>query len=290
MTRRPVPPPGWPHAQHSRRISCRPYMWHVQEMGAGPTLLMLHGAGASTHSFRALMPLLARHYHVIAPDLPGHGFTRLRARMRMGLDPMAEDLTRLCQQEGWAPAAIIGHSAGGAIALRMTQIMPQPPRALVCINAALENFDGVAGWLFPAIAKALALAPIVPWAFSRIAGNPSRVRELLSSTGSTLDDEGRALYMRLIQDPAHVDGALAMMANWKLEPLLASLPGITLPALFLVGDQDGAVKPEVGRRAARAMPNARLIELAGYGHLAHEEIPERVAGLIEEYLRETLAP
>ena len=58
-------------------VSCSPagLRWHVQMMGTGPQVLLLHGAGAATHSWRDVAPLLARDFTVIAPDLPGHGFT-----------------------------------------------------------------------------------------------------------------------------------------------------------------------------------------------------------------------
>ena len=66
---------GWPHRDASRFVRAGGLLWHVQVMGEGPVILLLHGTGASTHSWRALMPLLARHFTVVAPDLPGHGFT-----------------------------------------------------------------------------------------------------------------------------------------------------------------------------------------------------------------------
>ena len=69
---------------------------------------------------------------------------------------MAEDLARLIRQEAWAPMAYIGHSAGAAIALRLAELAP--PRAVIGLNAALGQFEGVAGWLFPVMAKLLAAA------------------------------------------------------------------------------------------------------------------------------------
>lgn len=65
----------WPNREHSRFVEAAGLRWHVQQMGRGPVLLLLHGTGASTHSWRALMPLLAAEFTVVAPDLPGHGFT-----------------------------------------------------------------------------------------------------------------------------------------------------------------------------------------------------------------------
>ena len=117
--RAPDIPSDWPFRAVSRHIACKPHLWHVQEMGTGPTLLLLHGAGGATHSFRHLIPLLTSQYRVIALDLPGQGFTVLGPSARCGLDPMAQDIAALCAQEQWQPQAIIGHSAGAAIALRL---------------------------------------------------------------------------------------------------------------------------------------------------------------------------
>src|SRR3954465_15975067 len=65
----------WPHREASRFIEAAGLRWHVQIMGQGPAALLLHGTGASTHSFLDLAPLLARRFTVVMPDLPGHGFT-----------------------------------------------------------------------------------------------------------------------------------------------------------------------------------------------------------------------
>ena len=65
----------WPNRAFSRFVEAGGLRWHVQVMGQGPVALLLHGTGASTHSFRDLAPLLARQFTVVAPDLPGHGFT-----------------------------------------------------------------------------------------------------------------------------------------------------------------------------------------------------------------------
>ena len=65
----------WLNVAICAAVARGPIRWHVQRMGAGPALLLLHGTGAATHSWRALAPLLAEHFTVVAPDLPGHGFT-----------------------------------------------------------------------------------------------------------------------------------------------------------------------------------------------------------------------
>jgi magnesium chelatase accessory protein len=272
---------GWPMAEHSRMVLCRPHRWHVQEAGEGPTLLLIHGAGGATQSWRGLFPLLARSHHVVAVDLPGQGFTQMGARGRCGLDPMAEDLRTLIRQEGWAPKAIIGHSAGAAVALRLVEGGLRVP--VIGINAALANFKGVAGWLFPAMAKVLALTPMTANVFAATASE-STVRGLIKGTGSRLEAEGMALYLRLIRNRTHVDATLTMMAQWQLDGLLERLPGIRVPVDLIVGLADGAVPPVTSRQAAARLPDARVIEMPGLGHLAHEEAPAEVAAVIAQVL------
>ncbi len=279
-------PPDWPLRQHSRRIRCRPHDWHVQITGQGPDVLMLHGAGASAHSFHPLVPHLPG-YRLIMPDLPGQGFTRAGGMLRLGLDAMADDLTTLCKDQGWQPDAIIGHSAGAAIALRMVEMAPRPPRAVVGINAALGPFDGFAGWLFPKLAKAMSASPFVAAIMTRMASKRKQVENLLKGTGSTLPDAGVTLYQRLVTDPRHIEGTLGMMAQWQLEPLIERLPQIMVPTLLIASDRDLAVPPRVSKSAAKALARARYHELAGLGHLVHEEAPELVARLILPFLDES---
>ena len=281
--------PTWPNAQMSRLVPQRPHRWHVQEAGAGPTLLFIHGAGGATHSWRDLLPDLATDFHVLAIDLPGQGLTQNGARQRCGLDVMAEDIASLCRAQGWAPDAIIGHSAGAAIALRLSErLMSQSGRSPVVIglNAALGHFKGVAGWLFPALAKMLALNPLTAGLFVRSVSGPGRIQSLIRSTGSDLDERGMALYERLIRDKGHVEATLMMMSQWRLDRLLADLPAIGTRTILFAGTADKAVPPDVSERAASRMPNARYAPLPGLGHLAHEEKPAMICGLIRDTLRE----
>ena len=286
----PPLPPGlpadWPHRDASRRIDCGTNRWHVQIMGTGPVVLMLHGAGASGHSFAALMDLLAPRFTLIVPDLPGQGFTRAASTARMGLEPMARDLAQLIAAQGWDLAAIIGHSAGAAIALRLAQILPTPPRALVGINPALGHFRGLAGWLFPVMARALAQTPGVASLFARTGRQPGQVERVLASTGSALPADDVARYRRLIGDAGHVRATLAMMSQWTLDALLADLPRIDLPCLLIAGAADTAVPPDTALEASSRLPRARAHVIEGYGHLIHEEAPTLCADLIVPWLAE----
>ncbi|MEX5727628.1 magnesium chelatase accessory protein [Rhodovulum iodosum] len=274
----------WPNRQYSRFVRHRPHYWHVQEAGEGPLVLLLHGTGGATHSWRDVLPILAERYRVVALDLPGQGFTKMGARQRCGLDPMSADIAALMASEGLTPEAIVGHSAGAAIALRMVRHLPQPPRAIVGINAALANFAGMAGWLFPMTARMLSLNPFTASMFARFTASEASVRALIGSTGSELSPEGLALYHRLISDRHHVDAALTMMAQWTLDGLQAELPDIDTPCLFITGARDHAVPPREARRAAERMPRAELAEFPELGHLAHEEAPGPVTEPIMAFL------
>ena len=280
-------PPGmpvdWPYRSHIRRVNSPPHDWCVLDIGAGPVILLLHGAGGSGHSFRALIPYLARRFRVIVPDLPGQGFTRA-GRGRFGLDAMAQDLTRLCAAQGWQPAVVLGHSAGAAIALAMAETLPQKPQAVVGINAALGSFEGAAGVLFPLMARVLALLPLIPTVVSKLWGTPSRVDTLLASTGSRIDAAGRAQYLTLVRDPRHIEGTLGMMAQWQLDGLLARLPAQTVPVLLIATAGDRAVPPRVSERAGAGMKAAKVVVMPKLGHLAHEEAAEDVARMMLDWL------
>jgi len=284
MNMRPrMPPDDWPRRNHSVMVRAMPHDWHVQVSGSGPDVLLLHGAGASTHSFRRLAPFL-KGFRLIAIDLPGHGFTRTAARDRLGLDPMADDLALLCQGQGWKPTAIIGHSAGAAVALRLAEIMPTPPRGLVGINAALGNFEGLTGVLFPILARMLSNSPFIPHLLAGFAGRRSKVEQIIASTGSVLPPDDLDLYARLLAMPGHVDGTLSMMAQWRLDPLLARLPQIAVPSLLITASGDVAVPPQVSRAAAARLPRVECAEIPDHGHLVHEEAPQKVAAVIMPWL------
>lgn len=270
----------WPNCAASRFVEAGGLSWHVQEMGQGPTLLLLHGTGASTHSWRDLLPLLARDFHVVAPDLPGHGFTEAPERDRLSLPAMARSLTALLGQLGVEPDGIVGHSAGAAIAMQMVLTRAIEPACLVSLNGALLPFKGVASQLFPSVARLLVLNPLVPRFFAWRAGSADAVTQLLEGTGSRLDARGQELYQRLFSNRVHVASTLGMMANWDLETLGRGFPRLDLPVLLVVGAGDRAVPPADAREVARRLPQARIETVPGAGHLVHEEKPVEIAALI----------
>jgi magnesium chelatase accessory protein len=274
------PPPDWPLRAMARRVRAR-HDWWVIEHGAGPEVLLLHGAGGSGHSFRALAPAL-QGYRCLIPDLPGQGFTRAGARDRFGIAPMAEDVAALIRAAGWQPRLVIGHSAGVPLALQLSTLVPLD--AVIGINAALGQFDGAAGFLFPLLARALAATPFVPALVSRMWGNEAKVRQLIEGTGSKLDDAGLAQYLTLVRRPAHVDGTLSMMAAWRVDRLMAAAAGLGVRTLLISNAGDRIVPPRVSAEAARMLPRAELREMPKLGHLSHEEDAAAVLAVLADWL------
>lgn len=270
----------WPNRTASRFVEAGGLRWHVQVMGRGPVLLLVHGTAASTHSWRDLMPILAQHFTVIAPDLPGHGFTTVPPPHRLTLPGMARALGDLVAALDIAPALAVGHSAGAAILLRMTLDGAIAPRAVIGLNAALLPLGEAHAALFSRMARVLAGLPFVPRLFAWQASRRAVAEKLLADTGSQVDRRGVDLYARLFRHASHIGSALRMMANWDLQPLLRDLPRLGAPLLLVVGMADRAVPPHQAKQVQDRLPAARILRLPGLGHLAHEEDPARVARLI----------
>lgn len=280
----------WPHREASAFVEASGLRWHVQRMGLdsgkAPSLLLLHGTGASTHSWNGLLPLLAEHFDVLAPDLPGHAFTRGKPAGGLTLDGIVNAVSELLEHEKFVPDIIAGHSAGSAIAigLALKQFATVP---LIGLNPAIMPFRGPAAQIFPAMAKLLLVNPFAPRIFARMAQVPGEAERFLHrSTGSRPDAVTGACYATLLGNHRHARGALEMMANWDLEALKRKLPEVRNPVLLVHSASDRAIPLSSVEEAAKLLPDARLDLLTGAGHLAHEERPQEVAGLIEGFARE----
>jgi magnesium chelatase accessory protein len=270
----------WPNREFSRFVEAAGYRWHVQIMGSGPIALLAHGTGAATHSWRALAPLLAKDFTVVAPDLPGHGFTEAPPAYRLSLSGMAQDLAALCRTLAIKPRIAIGHSAGAAILVRMALDRSIEPSLIVSLNGAFLPFGGIAAQFLSPLAKAMTFNPLVPRMFAWRGRDPAAVHRLIEGTGSTIGADGERYYGKLVASPGHVAAALQMMANWDLRPLVRDFPRLTSDLLLIAASNDRAIPPDVARRVRELVPQAKIEAIAGLGHLAHEEAPDRVAALI----------
>jgi len=275
----------WPNREASRFVRAAGFTWHVQVAGQGPAVLLVHGTGAATHSWRDVLPLLAQRFTVVAPDLPGHGFTELPPSHRLSLPGMAWGLRELLRALGIAPVLGVGHSAGAAVLIRMALDghLPErgnPARAIVSLNGALLPLGGMPGPIFSPLARMAVMLPGVPGLLAWQASDPAVVARLLEGTGSLIDARGVELYARLLRRSGHVAAALGMMANWDLQPLAEAMPRLAVPLVLVVGTGDRTIPPSHADRVRALLPSARIIALSGLGHLAHEERPDELAQLV----------
>lgn len=274
----------WPHREHSHFVTAGSVHWHVQSLGEGPVILLLHGTAASTHSWAGLMPRLARTFRVIAVDLPGHGFSRTSDRHVSSLIGMAEALDSLMEVLGVSPSILIGHSAGAAIALQMALEDRAAPDCIISLNGALMPFPGAASFMFPFLARMIHLNPASAHVLAWAARDRGRVRHLIEQTGSYVPESYIDGYATLLSSPRHVGGTLAMMANWDLQGLAARLSDVTCPVHLFVATRDRAIPASQAQLARQKLGASRVTELVGLGHLAHEEDPDHVAQLVMTHL------
>jgi magnesium chelatase accessory protein len=282
-------PLDWPHRNRSEFIETKNLTWHIQQWTdkktekKKPLLLLLHGTGSSTHSWRDIAPILATGFRVLVPDLPGHAFSSLPNNRWMSLQGMADAIDELLVHLGdLKPDLIVGHSAGAAVAIQLALNNGYTPQCIVSINGALLPLDNLSSLLFSPIAKLLDLNPLIPKLFAWRATNPKVTKNLIHSTGSKLDKDGLRYYASLVSNSQHASGVLKMMANWDLTWLDENIAKLRTPLTMIVGDNDKTLPPSLANRVKIQLPNANIVTLNGLGHLAHEENPCLIAEIISQ--------
>jgi magnesium chelatase accessory protein len=263
--------------------------WHVQITGTGPDLLLLHGTGSATHSWAALLPLLATRFRVIAPDLPGHGFTPAPRRGLLTLPGMAAALADLLADLSSSPGVVVGHSAGAALLLRMVVDRRLRPDLLIGLNPALVPPPLAYRLLLAPLVNRLAVSNLIASQTATLGARRGLVESLLRSTGSMLSPAQYAWYQLFFRSERHVHDVFTMMATWSLDGLAADLPLATCPVVLVTGRSDHWIPLPALQRLASRLPHASLLEIEG-GHLLHEEHPAAVATLILDLAARTGLP
>jgi magnesium chelatase accessory protein len=266
-----------PNPQPSSFIEAAGLRWHVQQSGSGPKMLLVHGAAASTHSWREIIPVLSQHYSVLAIDLPGHGLTSEIPPMQSSIAGFGNVLTILLGELHFQPSYVVGHSTGAVILCNMALSHQINPRVIVSVNGAFVPLMGMASSLISRLGKRLATRRFLPGVLARRAFKHQNVARVLEATGSHLDPAGVDRYAKLLQQPAHVTSALQMMSHWDLASFVAQLELLTHPLALLVASNDKVVPLQDVFNIMQRVKTANLYPLPGLGHLAHEEQPGLVA-------------
>jgi len=281
----------WPFRAASHFVEAAGYRWHVQLIGpeTAPALLLIHGTGAASFSWRNLVPYLQDGYRLIVPDLPCHGFTRPTASPDLSLEGMTTSIRSLLHRLDIQPQVYLGHSAGAAIAISLLNAaghdkgVHSGSRQVFSVNGALKPIRG--NRLLSPMAKALFANPLSASMFSMLTKTTPLGNNLLTATGSRIDPLGEAIYQRLLGSSGHVRGALGMMASWDLSNLNAMLRRLSGPLFLYAAEDDPMVPPSGSTKAAALAPHSHLTLAGSGGHLAHESHPEDVAKWIETALR-----
>ncbi|TLS39393.1 alpha/beta hydrolase [Pseudalkalibacillus caeni] len=246
------------------------------------TVVLVHGFLSSCFSFRRLIPLLVKQYHVVAVDLPGFGKSEKAVNFYYSLENYGQLLILLLEKLHLSKIILTGHSMGGQVVLHTARKRPELVSKLVLICSS--------GYIKPSN-KALIFCTYLPffhllmekWIKKKdIKKNIARVvydhslvdQELIDGYSSQFKE--RAFYQCLIRLARQREGDLSTV----------ELNKINIPALLIWGKEDHLVPLRVGKRMARDLLDSKLIVLEKTGHLVPEEKPDEVFEAMKRFISE----
>ena len=248
---------------------------HATEMGEGSPLVLLHGLFGAGRNFGAVMRALAPRARVIALDLRNHGASPHAPGMDYAA--LAQDVLETLDSRAALPAAVLGHSMGGKVAMRLALDAPQQVRRLLVSDIAPVRYAGA----FAAYAAAMARIPLHP--------HLTRAEADAVLAAAVPEAGVRGFLLQNLQFGAH--------PHWRvgLDEIRAGLPAIldwdgALPgryaaaAWFVAGARSDYIQPE-HRPAIRAwFPAARFITVKEAGHWVHADNPAGFLAVVEAFL------
>jgi len=252
---------------------------HYKDPGAGrPGIVLLHGFGGSTFSWRDVAPALADDHRVVAFDRPGFGLTtrplpgEWHDRNPYSIESQVTLTVALMDRLGLDEAVLAGHSAGGAVALAAALAYPERVRALVLVAPAVLG-GGPPSWIRPLlrIPQVKRLGPLVT---RHLVGSLESLLERSYADPSLLTTEVRDGYKRPLRVDDWDRGLWELTLAADGSDLADRLADVTVPTLVITGDSDRIVSAEESERVAAAIPRAELVVISHAGHLVMEEQPE----------------
>ncbi len=266
---------------------------HFKQYGQGePAIILLHGFGASTFSWREVLQPLAGIGTVIAYDRPAFGLTERplpgdwEGESPYSLNSQVKLLFGLMEALGINQAVLVGNSAGGTVAMQAALTDPQKVAGLVLVDAAIYTSGGAPSWIRPFLST--------PW-FNR--WGPYFTRSIAGEQG---DQFIRAAW----HDPGKItDEIIAgyrkplQLANWDAalwEHTKAATPAnleealteIRVPVLVVSGDDDRIVPTADSVRLAGDIPGAGLIVFPSCGHVPQEECPTDFLNAVVPFIQQ----
>lgn len=233
--------------------------------GKGRKLLLLHGWGDSLATFHELSDTLAKGYEVIAVDLPGFGQTQAPASA-WGLDDYADFIKAFLKKvEVDETEAVIGHSNGGAIAIKLLADGLSSKKLVLLASAGVRDRQKARKQLLKVGAKT---AKVLTIALPKVTRQRLRNR----------------LYGVIGSDMAVVPHMEETFKRIVTEDVTAAAGKVSQNTLLIYGSDDEATPPEFGEKLAFSLPHSRLEVIKGAGHFIHHDSNAKVKALIEEFL------
>lgn len=247
---------------------------HWGESGHPPVVLT-HGGGANGHWWAHLAPSLATSFHVVALDFRGHGESDFPDAIRPG--DFERDLLALLEHLGAPDPALVGHSMGGEVALRVAAAGRARPRGAVLLDVARGGS--------PRGRRLVRRALTIRHAYATREEAVDRFRFVPPAVHA---DEAlrEAIAARSVHREA--DGRWSFKADPKWVDAAPSGPvreaDVACPVLLLRGDESGLCSEEGAKALVAALPRGRLATLPRAGHHVHVDAPEAAAREIRRFL------
>jgi len=266
-----------------------PVRLHSVEAGSGPAVLLLHGLGGSTYTWRKVLPELARSHRVIALDLKGFGRSEKPFDEAYSPADQAELVIAFIEKRGLTDVTLVGHSIGGTVALLVAiELQRRDPErvarlALIDSPAYPQPEPAVIGLLKAPFLSSLVFALAPPeW--------PARMALGHQREAGSVDDADIAAYA----EPYREDGARHALietarhmqpTDWNA--LTSRIPFVRQPTLLVWCIGDTLVPAATGLRLSRVLPDNRLATIEGCVHSPPDEKPAELVAILAPWLAAT---